>query len=66
MGAYPLLPHRCQASSNPADWPLSLCNEAEPGSLALRLTGSPPRGFDARITPTRRPRRYMLNGQSTW
>ena len=29
-----------------------MCNEAEPGSLTLRLTGSPDRGFDVRIAPS--------------
>src|SRR5438093_2516261 len=38
--------------SNPADGPFPLCNGAEPGSLALPLTGSPLRGFDAQIAPS--------------
>jgi len=39
---HPLLLRRWQASASWADWPLSLWrNEAEPGSLALRLTCSP-------------------------
>ncbi len=36
-----LLHHRCLASPSPEGWPLpSLCNEAQPGSLSLRLTRS--------------------------
>jgi hypothetical protein len=35
------LDHRCQASSAPTDWPLPNSNEAESGSLALRLAGLP-------------------------
>ena len=38
---YPLLHRRSQASSDQADWPLPSRNEAETGSLAPRLTGSP-------------------------
>ena len=38
---YPLLHRRSQASSHLADWPLPLRNEADTGSLALRLTGLP-------------------------
>jgi len=41
----PLLPCRFQASPHPAGWPLpSMCNEAETGSLSLRLTRSQSRG----------------------
>jgi hypothetical protein len=36
----------------PADWPLPLRNEADPGSLALRLTGSP---FEASPDGSLRP-----------
>ena len=40
------------ASSSLADWPLSfLCNEAEPGSLTLRLTPLSPEASPRRITP---------------
>src|SRR5215510_4609402 len=42
-GACSLLPRRLQASSTPADWPPSRRNEADSGSLALRLAGLLPR-----------------------
>src|SRR5713226_8345749 len=38
---HPLLDHRYQASSASTDWPLSIANEVEPGSLALRLASLP-------------------------
>ena len=38
---YPLLLHRCQASSQSGGLATSIRNEAETGSLALRLTVSP-------------------------
>ena len=44
---YPLLHRQYQASSNPADCPLPSRNEAETGSLALRLAGS---SFEASLS----------------
>ena len=43
-----------------------LRNEAESGSLALRLTSSPKRGFTEPVTRTRCPPGYMVNRQLPW
>ncbi len=40
-----------------------LCHEAESGSLTLRLTSSPMRGFTMPVTRTRCPLGYMVNRQ---
>ncbi len=44
----------------------SLCHEAESGSLTLRLTSSPMRGFTLPVTRTRCPLGYMVNRQLPW
>jgi hypothetical protein len=44
---------------------LHWCNEAETGSLALRLTRLLRECSSAQITPGHRPRRYLLNEQCT-
>ena len=47
-----LLHHGYQASSHLEDWPPSLrANEAESGSLSLRLAGSPSRASAAELLP---------------
>ena len=43
-----------------------LRNEAESGSLTLRLTPSPKRGFTEPVTRTRCPPGYMVNRQLPW
>jgi len=62
LRSYPLLHRPCWLDlireAGRSDWR----NEANMGSLALRLAPSPPRGFADRIAPTPRPRSYMANG----
>jgi hypothetical protein len=45
---------------------LTWCNEAEPGSLALRLTSSPNRGFAEADCSALRSFGYMCHEQLTW
>ena len=59
LGACPLLPHRCQASSSGRLATSVLRNEAESGSLALRLACLPPQ-FRPTHCSDSRPFGYML------
>ena len=59
--AYSFLPNWFQASSWSEVWPVPLPNEAESDSLALRLAGSPQRGFTAPGFPSPMLAGFMLN-----
>ena len=64
---YLLLRRQFQASPSLAGWPRpKKLNEAETGSLALRLTSSSKRGFTEPVTRTRCPPDYTVNRLLPW